>query len=246
MVGNLLAVSLSFIIEDALHELVSAQSDPSFPDMLQAEEDADFRKFTSASLPVQSRGVRLPSDVDRELFFRGQSFCHTARLPAEIRHLGILTESSKVGEDSYDKGLNKANVRLEINGTMPLVYDKGERQGCATPANKDYKDYFLLRPSNSAGWSHLTLPNDAEMKAYGTGTPLRGIVALCIRNGGTVDLSQMEMEINGMRVSSLTYLYKPCMFLRNRGGHIWEPNSDGRFEIRANGANVRISNFVIW
>jgi hypothetical protein len=250
MVGNLLAVSLSFVLEDALHELVSAQSDPSFSDILQAEEDADFRKFTSAALPRQSRGVGLPPDIDRELFFRGQSFCHTARLPAEIRHLGILTESSLVGEDSYDKGQNKAALQSKMNGSMPLVYESGERQKCKIPLNKDYKDYFLLR--KSFGWSQLTLPNDAEMKAYGTGAPLHGIVAICFRDGGGMDLGMMEMEVNGIQVSFLTRIRKTCMFLKNEGGHIWKPNSDGRFEIRAKGkvnatkSDVRFSNFVIW
>jgi hypothetical protein len=86
------------------------------------------------------------------------------------------------------------------------------------------------------------------MKAYGTGAPLRGIIAICIRDGGVVDLSMVAMEVNGVRVSSLTNILRPCMFLRNQGGHIFEPNSDGRFHIRAysKAAYVRFSSFVIW
>jgi hypothetical protein len=260
MTGNLMALFLSFVLEDALHELVSAKSDPSFPDMLRAKEDADFKLFMSSDLPKSSRGMGLPKDIDRELFFRGPDFCHTARLPAEIRHLGILTESSLVGEDSYDKGMAiKTAMSSESNGTMPLVYDPGERQKCEIPLNKDYKDAFLVH--NSFGWSQLTLPNDAEMKAYGTGAPLRGIIAICFTDcnwgkcpkgnliGEDIELGTGEMEVNGIKVSNFTQFNK-CRFLKNEGGHIWKPNSDGRFSIRAKAneekSYIRFSNFVIW
>jgi hypothetical protein len=260
MNGNLIALSLSFVIEDALHELVSAKSDPSFLDKLRAEEDADFKLFMSSDLPKTSAGLRIPEGVDRELVFRGPNFCHTARLPAEIRHLGILTESSMVGEDSYDKGMTiKTASSFTGNGSMPLAFEPGDRQSCEEPLNKDYKDAFFVY--SHGGWNQLTLPNDAEMKTYGTGAPLRGIISICFTGcswgkcpkgnliGEDIELGKGEMEVNGIKVSNFTK-FNDCRFLRNEGGHIWKPNSDGRFAIRAKANDeksyIRFSTFVIW
>jgi hypothetical protein len=255
MTGNSIALFISFVIEDALQELVSTKSVPSFPYQLREEEEADFKKFMNSSLPKTSNGVPLPEDIDRELYLRGPNFCHTARLPAEIRHLGILTESSKVGADSYDKGLPMRSALIsQKNGSMPLVYDPGERQSCEEPLNKDYKDYFLVH--KSFGWSQLTLPNDAEMKAYGTGAPLRGIISICFRDSGDLDLSngQGEMKVNGINVTGFTSdkHTRKCKLLRNEKGHIFEPNSDGRFVIRAKENREKstkysaFSTFVLW
>jgi hypothetical protein len=261
MTGNLIALSLSFAVEDALLELVAAKSDPAFPDKLRADEEADFKFFMSSDLPKTSAQLSLPEDIDRELVLRGPNFCHTARLPAEIRHLGILTESSMVGEDSYDTGMNikTAAMRSEGDGLMPLVFEPGDRQSCPIPLNKDYKDAFYVHNNN--GWGQLTLPNDAEMKAYGTGAPFRGIISICFTDcnwgkcpkgnliGEDIELGTGEMEVNGIKVSNFTK-YDKCRFLMNEGGHLWKPNSDGRFAIRAkaNKANsyIRFSTFVIW
>jgi hypothetical protein len=258
--GNLMALSLSFLLEDALNELISAKSDPSFPDMLRTKEDADFKLFMSSDLPKTSTELDLPEDVDRELFFRGPDFCHTARLPAEIRHLGILTESPLVGQDSFDKGMStKIAMQAEGNGTIQLVFNEGERQVCPIPLNKDYKDAFLVHHNHD--WSQLTLPNDAEMKAYGTGAPFHGILAVCFTAcdwgkcpkgnliGRDLELGTWDLEVNGLKVSSFTPFSK-CEFLKNEGGHIWKPNSDGRFTFRAKAnethSYVRFSTFVIW
>jgi hypothetical protein len=260
MTGNLIALSLSFVIEEALHELVSTKSDPSFPDQLQAEADADFQSFMSSDLPKASAKVILPEDIDRELVLRGPNFCHTARLPAEIRYLGILTESSMLGEDSYDKGMDiNSAIRFKGNGSMPLAFEPGKRQSCPIPLNKDYKDAFFVYSHHD--WSQMTLPNDAEMKAYDTGAPLRGIVAICFTDcswgkcpkgnliGEDMELGTGEMEVNGIKVSNFTTFSK-CRLLRNEGGHIWKPNSAGRFEIRAKAneekSYIRFSTFVIW
>jgi hypothetical protein len=45
------------------------------------------------------------------------------------------------------------------------------------PVNKDYKDHFYVCDTHD--WSQLTLPNNVEMKAYGTCEPLREVIAFC-------------------------------------------------------------------
>ncbi len=91
-----------------MKELAAERPDPALLDQLRAFEVADRKEFMSRELPMTMlKDLQIPSDVDPEMFYRGANFCHTARLPAESRHLGILMESSLVGEDSYDKGTDQ-------------------------------------------------------------------------------------------------------------------------------------------
>jgi hypothetical protein len=263
--GNTLGVWLTNIMGDALKELAAERPDPAFLDELRALEMADRKVFMSRELPMKIlEELKLPDDVDPEMFYRGSNICHTARLPAEIRHLGILTESSLVGEDSYDKGIGLKTARNSTreDKSMQLVYTEKARQNCPIPLEKDYKDFFFVAETH--GWSQLTLPNNAEVKAYGVGVsePLRGVIAVCfaycrrdqcgvsnLRRNET-QAGMAEMEVNGLKVTTLTEFSEDCSFLRNVDGHVWKPNSGGRFQIRAKvnteKSHVRFSSFVIW
>jgi hypothetical protein len=258
--GNLLGIWLTNVVEDALKELAAERPDPALLDQLRAFEVADRKVFMSRELPMNIlRGLQIPSDVDPEMFYRGPNICHTARLPAETRHLGILTESSLVGEDTFDKGIEiaTANKNITEDKSMPLVYEKGHRQSCPIPINKDYKDFFYVAETH--GWSQLTLPNNAEIKAYGTSEPLRGVIAVCFAlcNWGKCPADDIqnnqfdmaEMQVNGVNVTTLTG-FDRCSFLKHVDGHVWKPNSDGRFQIRAKVNKVkgfiRFSSIVIW
>jgi hypothetical protein len=262
MVGNLLGIWLTNIMEDALKELVAKRPDPSLLDQLRGFEAADRKAFMNHELPTKAlEGLDIPDDVDREMLFRGPNICHTARLPAETRHKGILTESALVGEDSYDKGIEfKLSIHtIPEDKSMQLVYDQEERQSCPIPLNKDYKDYFHVRDTH--GWSQLTLPNNAEIKAYASGEELRGVIAVCFVNcawgncpTGNIRRDEIhegmaEMEVNGVKVANLTK-FDDCDFLKHTDGHVWKPNSDGRFQIRAKvnkeKSYLRFSTIVIW
>jgi hypothetical protein len=248
------------IMEDALKELAVERPGPALLDQLRAFEVADRKEFMSRELPMSILGgLKIPYDVDSELFFRGPNFCHTARLPAESRHLGILTESSLVGTDSFDIGTEIAIAKNNTpeDKSMQLVYQT--KSDCEAPDHKDYKDYFYVDETH--GWSQLTLPNNAEVKAYGTSEPLRGVIAVCfaacdwgkcaaenIQSPG-IAAGMAEMEVNGVKVATLT-AFDRCHFLKHIGGHVWKPNSDGRFQIRAKvnteKSHLRFSSFVIW
>jgi hypothetical protein len=248
--GNLLALFLNDMMEDSLNELVAktnGTTSTTFIDKLRTDEKSKFEQFMSFPLKkircTDGKEFKLPGDIDKDIFFRGPNFCHTARLPAEIRHLGILTDSSKIGEDSYDKGMSKGAIQKYVpDGSMPLVFDGGERQKCEEPLQKDYKDYFLVK--QAFGWTQLTLPTDREVEAYGTGAPLHGYISVCFRHDGGFRLGGNQMEVNGMRVTNFTK-HRKCMWLKNAKGHKFEPNSDGRFEIRAR-AEGKINTFGIW
>jgi hypothetical protein len=260
--GNLLGIWLTNVVEDALKELAAERPDPALLDQLRAFEVADRKVFMSRELPMNIlRGLQIPSDVDPEMFYRGPNICHTARLPAETRHLGILTESSLVGEDTYDKGIGLEAARNSTpeDKSMQLVYTEEARQSCPITLEKDYKDYFYV--ADTHGWSQLTIPNNAESKAYRTSEPLRGVIAVCfayckqgqcgaenLQSPG-IHAGMAEMEVNGVKVTTLTEFDK-CSFLRHVDGHVWKPNSDGRFQIRAKvnteKSHIRFSSIVIW
>jgi hypothetical protein len=257
------------MLEDALKELIQKQPSPSLLGKLRALEMADRKSFMSHKLPTKIlEDLAIPDDVDREIFYRGPNFCHTAYLPAETRHRGILTESSLVGEDSYDKGIelkDAINIIPEDN-SMHLVYDQGKRQICDIPVNKDYKDFFYAH--NSHGWSQLTLPNKAEIEAYGTGEALRGVIAICFAfcefykcPKGQLARDEIlegkaEMEVNGVKVSNLTaFDVDPphpngCFFLKHNDGHVWKLNSDGLLQLSAKvneeKSFIRFSSIVVW
>jgi hypothetical protein len=248
-------------MEEALKELIANESDKSFRDKLLAEEEADHKAFMDSPLPSLAATLALPDDIDRDFFFKGDNFCHTARLPSEIRHLGILTESNQTGEDTFDMGIEYKAAALSIpeDGVMQLSFNGKDRQICEIPPNKDYKDFFYVHDAH--GWTHLTLPNDAEVKAYGTDKQLRGWIAICWKGcdwgkceKGTIRQEEFlegkgEMMVNGVPVTNLTK-FDGCGLLKHEGGHAWKPNSDGRFEIKAivhgDGSFMQFSSFVLW
>ena len=140
------------------------------------------------------------------------------------------------------KGTHSTNVVLALLSLLVL----------------DYKDYFYVRDD---GWGHLTLPNDSELSAYGTGEALRGVVVVCFSScdwghcpeGSVSNEAFLEggglMEVNGLHVSNITELGDGCSFLKNEEGHLWKPDNKGRFQIRAKAENktyVRLSSFVVF
>lgn len=143
---------------------------------------------------------------------------------------------------------------------MQLVFEKRFRQVCEIPPNKDYKDYFYV--ADTQGWGELTLPNDAELKAYGTDKPLHGFIVVCFAacdwgkcpKGNLLrdqfHEGKVTVEVNGVAVANMTAIDQECELLKNDNGHMWKPNSKGRFQIRSKvneeKSFVRFSSFVVW
>lgn len=266
MNGNFLAMWISHIMEDALNTLVEKESVTGYLDQLRTEEKADYDKFLTEALPNKTvtmlEGMKLPRDVDKQIFFKGSNFCHSARLPAEIRHLGILTETDQVGEDSYEQGVSSGaaeRAKPPEDKSMFLV-SEGKKQDCPVPLNKDYKDHFYVH--NKHGWLELTLPNESEKKAYDTGRSLTGYVVVCFTTcnwgkcpkgnfiGPDFEQGKAEMEVNGVKATSYTKIMQNCNFVGNAEGHVWKPNEDGKFQIRAKtneeGSYLRFSSIAVF
>jgi hypothetical protein len=254
--GNIMALFLSDMLLDSISDLASSSFNRTqLLSALQKQEDADYAMFQSnwESDIIEYRMVPLDSDLvdarNISVFFRNPSICHTARLPADIRHLGILTESEQVGVHDYEyfKGMPASEAKaLKAEGTtdMPLVYDEGDREICnEAEIKRDYKDYFMV--SNKMGSATLTVPNDAERRAYSRESEkLLGIIVVCpvpcdwgrcpegVFELDAIHNGTLLMEVNDQSVTNITD-FRGCSVLRGKAGHRWEPNGADQYVLKA-------------
>ncbi len=258
LIGNVLGLFLMETLVEAAQDLASKAQDPGqLLKELKVLEDSDYDNFFKAELPDSLFGFndvqfgdmdRLFAELNRSIFYRSPAICHTALLPAETRYLGHLTESEKTGLLDYDKGFDRdevdANPPAEKDKSpMKLVFDKGFRQTCPVPLTIDFKDYFYT--SHMDGWTTLTIPNDAEAKAYRyDSSKIHGVLLVCLgycdwgrcREGEIKwsDAAQgnATFEVNGDPVTAL-FKFDHCVLLEGQRGLRWTPNSEGKFVVRA-------------
>ena len=104
MVGHSLALFLIDNLLAALQELIDlnvesadtflsqlSQQDKMFHEQLMATDFKD-KAGNLYSFDEENKGILDPS-----VFFSGKRMCHTARLPAQARYRGYLTNTEKVG-----------------------------------------------------------------------------------------------------------------------------------------------------
>lgn len=271
-----MALFLSDMLLEAIYELSATEIDnrTDLLAQLHKEQDDDDARFATADAvpqPFEYDKTPLDSDLMNEanvsVFFRSPSICHTARLPSVTRYLGILTESNETGVQDYYKGvhLNEAKkLASEGNGDMPmpLVWGNEDRDTtCPLELQRDHKDYFYV--SNAMGAATLTIPNTAQVQAYGRkAEELHGILVLClircdwgkcpkramrqddIRNG------RVRLEVNNELVVNGTAFGGECLVLRGENGHRFPPNDAAQFVLRArvleDNALLRISSLIVF
>ncbi|KAL7571141.1 hypothetical protein ACA910_014745 [Epithemia clementina (nom. ined.)] len=271
--GNLLTLFWIELVDDALKYVAERGSDPrALVRTLDIQEEQEFQPMRSrnvSNLKFVEKDLREIEDIPTEVIYWNPNYCHTARVPSQIRYLGILTESEeKGGPDSYDHGSELNEVRNTTNEIMPLAWDKGIYQEFCQNYRVviDHQDFFVV---NSLGWSKLVLPNPTEIATYGPvqqNPVLLGYISICLAACGwgclapkdldnvTTIHSRVSMQVNGVDVESYTRFvgvdFGTCQFLKHSGGHKWAANENGLYEIRAKileSFNVlRISAFVIW
>lgn len=268
--GNLAAFFLVEVMHDALKEISDRNMDPStlFKE-LKAHEDADHKVFMDAQVPDEPfrklvDDVSDRAGIDIALLAKGHNYCHTARLPSEIRHKGILTAHTAFG---YDKGISRkeANNFTDAEGRMRLVRSENDQQedwqqdDCKNVTLKlDYSDYFYANTRD--GMKFITLPNDAEKLEYGNDKTLQGLLAICFAAcpwnkcpRGDLDREAFEeglfeVHVNGLAVDKMVK-FKDCELLQHSGGFKWKPD-DGRFKfgvrVLAPASFLRIGSFILW
>ncbi len=256
--GNTMALFMSETLLDTIAEISSLSDRETLLCNLQTEENIEYQKFLKSDLPplpgegfLESIWWELLNKANVSVFFHSPSICHMAWLPAETRYLGILTESDCIGIHDYYKGVPK-NVadQLEVKDgsevSMPLVYDPAECQSCEVELNRDFKDFFFA--SNKMGWSRITIPNKAEVRAYGLDYPekfkYQGLLMMCLKicDWGMCPAGDMQLEsiqrgqvkftVNGVPVTNVTK-FVDCGVLRGKHGHYWKPNDNSQYKIRA-------------
>jgi hypothetical protein len=276
LMGYLAAFFLIDVLKDALADLSERLVTTSASDLYhkwKSEEWSEYEKFTEAKVPASIK-KELPRDavdgLEIERLVKGANFCHTAQLPAEIRHLGLLTETTtKLGRFAYDTGLGLKEVPAYVEAHqfdpvqfMQLVYTEEDRQNCPRITNMDYKDYFYV-PAN-VGWQSLTVPNPSERQAYGPETIVHGFVALCYPicpwrtcpphslNRTAFDREQLRFRVNGVKVTALVPVLE-CDLLRHADGYRF-PVQGNHVTLEAqlvlpeesNQSYTRFSSVIVW
>lgn len=278
--GNKLALFLVEILLNALNYLTNhadhVNPEETIEKLMKVEEDIVYEEFRSFPLPFDAVDLceaDPDSDLDVELLFRGPNVCHTARLPAQIRYLGILTETDKlgkaapVGEETYDVGIPRIEAAdSHSKGVLRLVHEPGDRHKCPVPLKVDYADYFYAHGKD--GWTKIVLPNDAEREAYqDDSTRFKGLIVVyfsdCYRekcdqgdlHGDNFGEGKYEIQVNGNAVTSWARIggitVKASGYvMKGDGGIYWKPNSNGVYEVKVRVLDpqsfVRFSSFVLY
>ena len=246
------------------------------------EMDIELHKnFTNAELPpiheklFDLKEVKVGENepkIESSLFTKGKSMCHTARLPSQTRYLGILTNTSEVGqpapfgEETYFVGTDKkqASWVATENGEMRLVFEiKKEREEKCTGhiVKPDYPDYFYT--NHLDGWTSLKFPNEAEKEFYRYNPrDHAGIIIMhfrkcdwnkCPKNYLTFEdyaEEHWEMKLNGQRVTKLITIDDRSTLLQGENGFHFDPDENGQYqiEIKVNKQDgyVEFASFVLY
>jgi hypothetical protein len=277
LLGNLMGLSLLEAVDDALAELEKhnlLRDTSAALRELKMLEDHEYEAFAKSE-PTEFHDGMIKDGAENleglnltSLLYMRRAYCHTARLPAETRFLGILTESSQVGFFHYDKGVSVKRAGMETNNStrMRLAFQDSERQDCEVPLNVDYKDFFYV--GEPEGAKSLVLPNDAEIRAYGMSQPLVGIIGFTLAmadysryptgylRDSHLETGEWEMSVNGIPVTGRVRVAPTgapagdAVFVRHKDGWHFPPNEDGRFEIqvrvKAVGKFLWFSSFMIF
>ena len=279
--GHMKALFMMNAFETALHDITNVttiQDVKDFLQELQQEEDTDHLQIINNDGPTTyfKRYFEKANNTNEEqimelatMFAKSPNFCHTARLPAEIRHKGILTETNETGFTTYYKGIGKKEADQNPNDSefMRLVFDDDERYECPVYEYLDFKDFFYVNDKDASS-KKLIIPNDAEIQEYSgivsNYKELKGIFAVCLKScdwgncpngdmrGKDLADKKVEITINNQKVSSnLIYMTAECEILKTESGGINFPiTPNGKFQIsvKVNEPNsfIRVSSFIVF
>ena len=208
--------------------------------------------------------------IDHELFFRGPSMCHTARLPSRVRYLGILTETDEVGgpapvgEETYYVGTHREDAEKtpSEDSSMRIVYEthrEREKHCTGVVVKPDYPDSWFAGWKDD--WTSLTIPNAAEREFFGYDPERhRGVIIVhwkkcdwgnCPEGFLTAeDDGDWEMRINSQKVSVIDIQHGGYIAKGETTGFRFEPDPDGRYtiELKIHKKNhyVELADFVLY
>jgi hypothetical protein len=273
MFGSVMALAMVDILEAAASGLVQRgkYKPTKLMNELKAEEDLEYDKFLRSDLTAQAReNILQDPAIDMNVVVRQRPFCRTARLPAQARYLGIMSDNNVhaspiISYTNYEMGIPTEVAKRTPNPdtAMRLTYDTPhDARGCPVPLNQDFKDLYLVTPGD--GWQSITVPNKREKEYYlaSAKEPLKGLVMLVLTTCGwhcpPGDLREdsfltgaIEVEVNGLKATNVSSAWGG-IFLKHGDNDVYFPaNAQGQYEIRARvteeGASyMRLSGISIW
>lgn len=239
------------LLLDALKELDTMKEPSDRKDMLaqlQRDEDADYDRFFSSSVPDLDfvKGLWNENiDEDHAVLFRSPAMCHTALLPAESRYKGILNnEMNNSSFENFDVGIERAEAgkRSDANTSAMQLVHKNTKQ-CPSQVAIDSKDYFFV--TYRSGEASLTVPNKAEKDIYVVdGHEFHGLILVCFfrrhwerypagyLGPEAVNNGDVTMWVNGNRVTEMSDV-DDCSLLRGDNGYVWNANDQGEYVLTA-------------
>lgn len=263
--GNLYALFLMEVLEDALHELkAEVGQDPAvLYKSLSEEETADFDLFEKEADLMYAHKWQFSNVTAMELY-RDPTYCHTAVVPAQTRYLGhVLNEERNDNWFRYEHGLSLKTLHYtpipEIGlSYIPVARDK--KLKCNRTLQIDSKDFFLAT-GRFEGYQKITVPNDVEKRVYGPHKP-KGIIAACARacvwecgknplvTPQDVRNGNMEIRVNGVQVDAVEDFENCYLFQKANGEIHWHANEKGEYDIEVHitilGKRARFSSFIVW
>jgi len=239
----------------------------------QLEQQHYFTDFTS--LPKLNAYSSVTSPEIIQSLFHDPSVCRTALLPSHTRYNNILIDDSTTSspDQAFYSGIPHFSLPSSSDNqiaSVPLVYGPRPQPCANAKIDQDFKDYILVGNSKK---SHLTIPNDTEMKVYHhpsqqlqTVNDKASVIfclVTCEWNRCPKDYIQFRgsfpsenktsaeifIHINNEKVVDVSNISGNCHMLQNKNGLNWtfDPKLklDIEFEVNVPGKYLYISSMVI-
>ncbi|KAL3914345.1 MAG: hypothetical protein SGARI_000169 [Bacillariaceae sp.] len=250
-------------IEALLEKLVQEEKEHFGKSLQQLDDFIKTKEFQEEKVATHEMDFKyidqLPSSsVDFDVvstLLAGSSLCHTVRLPSQIRYLGHLTNSDKVGgpsvvgEETYDVGIELEEAKKMNSASLhglPIAWNNktGERQSeCPFVIAPDPKDNFYIQ--HGYGWQNLTIPNDATRSAYQYNpSEMKGVLALilkgcdwghCPKGFLTSDFYGLDegwnLKVNGVPATNLTMIGNGVIIAHNGNGITFPQGPNGEYKL---------------
>jgi len=172
---------------------VSSAMTKEYLDYLLDLENRDKSAFfaSSPTSVIGPLGENVGADIYK-YFLRSNAICHTARLPAESRYDGLVTESGIISpyvhggrrsyiEEGFEEGKLPEPISNDDDKSPLLMYNIRDSRKVCEYGKIDSKDAFVVRFADQ--WTTTLLPNDSEKEAFTCGDTSseesEGIIMLC-------------------------------------------------------------------
>ena len=271
--ANLYALFLIEVLEDAMATLAKRAGEDKIV-ILKKLEEQEANEYTS----FETKNDFLHGDVWGEAFKStglsahqladGQTYCHTARLPAQARYMGYVTDVPFEEDlNDFDRGISlKDGVGFQTNQMLLTYDDEAHSETCKERLQIDYKDFFLATGAYD-GYQEMIVPNDSEMGAFGTlnkegdyDDPL-GILLVCgagCHHDCPKETLDMEAISNGLAAIKVNddlvdhiVPYQDCYLLANKSGDLrWTANENHQYtiaiDVKTPEKYMRIGSVIVW